>query len=136
LQAHLLGVSELFVGYHSNSILHRTESLYVADIPSKIGREDRRWNPQTELDRGYTVLTGIKKRCSEQLSQSAGADGLSDDKVWRVEVQGAETKVRELTGEEVYDLAPASDLEKRIGIVPCRVIDGLRRFSKEMQPVK
>src|ERR1700685_1555416 len=82
LQSHLLGVSELFVGYHSNSILHRTESLYVADIPSKIGREDRRWNPQTELDRGYTVLTGIKKRCSEQLSQSVGADGLSDDKVW------------------------------------------------------
>jgi len=133
LQSHLLGVSELFIGYHSNRILRRTESVYVADIPSKIGRENQPWNPQTELDRGYTALAAIKKSCTEQLAQSAGVDRLSDDKVWRMEVKDIVTKVHELTGEEVCDLAPPSNLEeKRIGVVPFRVIEELRRISKEM----
>jgi hypothetical protein len=127
LQSYLLGVSELLIGYHSNNVLLRTELINVADIPSKIGGEGRSWNPQTELDRGYTALTAIRQSCSEQLVQCSG---VSDDRVWRVEVMKRTTKILELTAQEVSDLEITSDSEKRIGIVPSRVIEGLRMVSK------
>jgi hypothetical protein len=129
-QSHLLGVSELLIGHHSNNILRRTELLHVADIPSKIAETGppwnrRTWNHQAALDQGYATLTAIIQSCSEQMVQRSGVD-----RVWRVEV-GAVTKIQELTVQEVNNLASTNDPVKRIGIVPSRVIDELRMMSTE-----
>jgi hypothetical protein len=48
--------------------------------------------------------------------------GVSDDRVWRVEVMNRTTRIQELTAREAI-----FDSEKRIGIVPSRVIEVLRR---------
>jgi len=127
-QSYILGVSELLIGHHSNNILLRTESLRVADIPSIIagrGPCNRTWNPQIALDQGYATLTTIIQSCAEQqIVQYSGVD-----RVWRVELGGV-TKIRELTTQEVNNLASINDPMKRIGIVPSRVIDELRMIQK------
>ena len=75
-----------------------------------------------ELDRGYATLTAIRQRCSELVQCS----GVSDDRVWRVEVINRTIRIQELTAREASALA-TFDSEKRIGIVPSRVIEVLRR---------
>jgi hypothetical protein len=42
---------------------------------------------------------------------------------------GVETMIQELTAQEVNNLTSTNDPVKRIGIVPCRVIDELRMVS-------
>ena len=133
LQSHLLGVSELFIGHHSDNILHRTEPLRVTDIPSKIAAEIAKlyqnpkiWNPQIVLDQGYAALTAIIQTCSEQSVQC-----LDVDRVWRVEMANRVTKIQELTAQEAKNLAITNESMKRIGIVPSRVIEVLRVTSKE-----
>jgi hypothetical protein len=123
LQSHLLGVCELLIGHHSDNILRRTELLRVADIPLKIAEIGRTWNHQAVLDQGYATLTAIIQSCSKQIVQCS-----SVDRVWRVEV-GVETMIQELTAQEVNNLTSTNDPVKRIGIVPCRVIDELRMVS-------
>ena len=61
------------------------------------------------------------------MAQHFSVDGILDDKVWRVEAQKGEIKMWELTAQAASDLTLAGDLEKRIGIVPIRVIEELRR---------
>lgn len=123
MQSHLTGISELFVGYHSNDILRRTEMLCIADIPSKILSNGQPWNPQKELDRGYATLTAIRKSCSEQLAKCS-SDGITDDKVWRVNVLRKGIYIRELAADSLA--FAISDREERIGIVPLKVIKELR----------
>ena len=123
MQSHLIGVCELLIEHHSDNILRRTELLRVADIPSKIAKIGRTWNPQAALDQGYATLTFIIQRCSKEIVQCS-----SVDRVWRVEV-GAETMIQELTAQKVNNLTSTNDPVKRIGIVPCRVIDELRMVS-------
>jgi RAT1-interacting protein len=130
LQCYLLGVPELFIGYHSNGILRSTEALFISDIPSKIVNQGQPWNPQVELDRGYAVLTTIRESCAEHLAQRSNTDGMSNDKVWHVKVRNKETKVQELTMQEARNLTSADDLEQRIGIVPTRVVEELRRIGQ------
>jgi len=127
MQSYLLGVPELFIGYHSDSILRRTEAINVADLPSRMGRGGQSWNPQPELDRGYTALTAIRRSCSEQLAQ---CPSICDDKVCRVEVAKGIVKIRALTAPEVSDLEITSGSEQRIGIVPSEVIERLRMVSE------
>jgi len=130
-QSHLLGVPELFIGYHTNNLLCRTELLRVADLPSKITIPQ--WNPQIDLDRGYAVLNAIKKDCSNKLARCTYDNRISDHKVWRVDVHNGETQIQELTAQEANCLGESGT---RTGIVPNQVIEELRRVTKEMPSVK
>lgn len=127
MQSHLIGVPELLIGRHENGILRRTEPLRVADIPSKVVIYGKPWNPQVEIDHGYTILTTIKKLCLEQAANNRGSHDSPNERVWRVDVrEQLPLNIRELTVDEIDGLASEDDLEKRVGIIPLSIANEIR----------
>lgn len=131
MQSHLLGVNELFIGYHNDSVLSRTEFLPVVEILSRVGRMGQPWNPQTMIDRGHATLTTIRDLCRQDADNSPrGFDG----SIWRVEARNSHPKItcRKLDAREVITLGNQhiEESRERIGIVPLDVVRRLREESK------
>jgi hypothetical protein len=112
MQSHLLGASELYVGFVSpNGILQRCESRSVRDMT----------RAQDKIDWGGRVLNQLKDYCSA----SPAVDGAL--KVWRVQARKGTVDIRELTTREVADLNRRG--VPRNGIIPVSFIKGLDEKS-------
>jgi RAT1-interacting protein len=78
LQSHLLGVSEVFVGYRNEDDV--IEETVLASVESLIPQ-----GIQAKITRGYNVLSNIRERV---VMAQAASEGAGDNSIWRVDIQG------------------------------------------------
>lgn len=119
LQSYLTGVTEIFVGYHSDGMLNRIESITLDSITQdKLGGNTRA-NLQKSYNTAFRLLDALRTHCQAE-SASASSKGI----VWRVQARPAsgDTLIRQLSHEEMEILNPG---ERREGILPLWFVDGL-----------
>ncbi|ESK86829.1 dhp1-interacting protein [Moniliophthora roreri MCA 2997] len=119
MQSYLLGVPEIFVGYHTwNLQISHTDTIRTAEI--KTHKFDG------HIARGYRALSSLRSYISREQSNS------TDDTIWRVTVDnGRLANVQKLSPSEAETVKKRREDSsrtpiERIGIVPKSMIDALR----------
>lgn len=110
----LVGIPKIFVGWHLDGRLVRTEMLRVEEM------ERSTWDIQNHLNWAYRVLSTLRDFCIQ------GDQG--KHRVWRAQVGGPShgIQIRELGAEEVRRLNRG---EERVGILPKWYVDGLSELE-------
>ncbi|KAJ7502644.1 hypothetical protein B0H11DRAFT_1989469 [Mycena galericulata] len=113
MQSHLLGISEIFVGYpDAERIVRAVETLPVRD----------RTQSQHKIDWGARVLHSLRDHCARSTAASPTGDVL---KVWRVNLRRGLVDIRELGPGEIKNLNQRG--VPRNGIIPLSFIEGLEK---------
>lgn len=116
----LVGIPKIFVGWHKDGRLQRTQTLIVDEM------EQATWDIQSRLTWAYQVLSTLRDFCMQ------GASGMDGRQVWRVQVGGPShgIQIRELGEEEVRRLDRG---EERVGILPKWYVDGLDELELSLR---
>ncbi|KAJ7230033.1 hypothetical protein GGX14DRAFT_692017 [Mycena pura] len=108
IQSHLLGASEIFVGFpDAQGVVRQCESMAVRDME----------HLQPRIDWSSRVLHKLKEHCADSATEGGAV------KVWRVEVRSQHVDIRELGAREVQQLNKHG--VARNGIIPVSFIKGL-----------
>lgn len=112
----LVGIPKIFVGWHKDGRLHRTQTLMVEEM------EKATWDIPARLTWAYQVLSSLRDFCMQ------GGSGIDGHRVWRAQVGGPSygVQVRELGETEVRLLNRG---EERVGILPKWYVDGLNELE-------
>ena len=116
MQSHLIGVPQVFVGFHENGILHpeNTGIVDVKNIPT-IMNKNFPYEFQRTINRGCKALSEVWRHCKES-SRDA------DERILRVQVRSSSLRIRELSVEEVEAINVG---DARKGILPMWFIKGI-----------
>ncbi|EEB89975.1 hypothetical protein MPER_11877 [Moniliophthora perniciosa FA553] len=121
MQSYLLGVPEIFVGYHTwNLQISHTNTIRTAEI--KTHKFDG------HIARGYRALSSLRSYISREQTRSSSID----DTIWRVTIDsGRLANVQKLSPVDAETVKkrredPLKAPIERIGIVPRSMIEALR----------